>query len=81
MKLLRTDSGGENFTDERLAILKKMLLYYQITKIFKLHDHKGLLTVTWIDMPTKNEIEKVNEAWEFFNESEIEHKLLTVIDL
>ena len=82
MKTLRTDGGGENFSDERLSILRKMLIYFNIKKIYLLHDHKGLLTVVWSDTPTDLEKSKVKNIWEdSFYEYEINHKLLTYIDL
>jgi hypothetical protein len=81
MKILRTDSGGENFTNERLQIMRKMLGYFEIKNIFMLHDHKGMLTVTWEVEPTLNEKYKVIEAWNFFNEFSIEHKIIIFKEL
>lgn len=81
MKILRTDSGGESTTNERLMLLRKMLIYIDIKHIYKLHDHKGILTVYWETQPTQNQMKKVSEAWEFFFEFEIEHKLVNLIDL
>ena len=46
-----------------------------------LHDHKGMLTVIWESEPNANDLKKVSEAWEFFNEYEIYHKLVTFIEL
>ena len=76
MKILRTDSGGENFTNERLQMIRKMLGYFEIKNIYLLHDHKGILTVTWEEEPTQNEKLKVEQAWQFFNEFNIEHRII-----
>lgn len=76
MRILRTDGGGESFTDERLRIIRKMLEYYDIKNIYLLHDHKGLLTVVWESVPTDEQIEIVKEAWLFFGEDYIEFKLV-----
>lgn len=81
MKILRTDSGGESFTNERLRTLRKMIMYFEIKNIYMLHDHKGMLTVIWESEPNVNDLKKVSEAWEFFNEYEIYHKLVTFIEL
>jgi hypothetical protein len=82
MKTLRTDGGGESFTDERLSILRKILIYYGINKIYKLHDHKGILTVYWKEKPDYEDKNKVKNIWsETFHEYEIEHKLITYITL
>ena len=81
MKILRTDGGGESFTNERLRTLRKMLIQFEIKNIYMLHDHKGMLTVIWDSKPSDLELKKVKEAWEFFHEYEIEHKLVTFIDL
>lgn len=81
MKILRTDSGGESFTNDRLRTLRKMIMYFEIKNIYMLHDHKGMLTVIWESEPNVNDLKKVSEAWEFFNEYEIYHKLVTFIEL
>ena len=78
MKTLRTDGGGENFADARLSILRKLLIYWEIKKIDKLHDHKGILTVYWNEMPNEFEQNKVKSIWaDTFYEYEIYHKLVT----
>lgn len=81
MKILRTDSGGESYTNDRLRTLRKMLMYFEITNIYMLHDHKGMLTVIWESEPKKEDLKKVTEAWEFFHEYEVYHKLVTFIEL
>jgi hypothetical protein len=81
MKILRTDGGGEFFADERLKIVRSTLIYWGINKIYLLHDHKGLLTVIWEETPTIFEKQKALEIWESLAENEIEHKLITYIDL
>jgi hypothetical protein len=81
MKILRTDGGGESFTDERLRTLRKMLIQVDINNIYLLHDHKGILTVIWDSIPNDYDKTKVTDAWEFLNEYEIEHKIVTFKDL
>jgi hypothetical protein len=81
MKILRTDSGGENYTDERLRTLRKMLLHFEIKNIYLLHDHKGILTVIWDSEPNKQDLKKIEEAWEFFHEDQVYHKLVTFKEL
>jgi hypothetical protein len=76
MRLLRTDGGGESFTNERLRTIRKMLEYYEIKNIYLLHDHKGLLTVVWESNPTKEQIKIVKDAWSFFGEDFIEFKIV-----
>ena len=81
MKILRTDGGGENLTDERLIIIRKMLYFFDIKNVTKLHDHKGLLTVFWNEKPNKWSVNKITEIWACFCEDYIEHKLLNLIDI
>lgn len=76
MRILRTDGGGENFADERLRTIRKMLMYYEIKNIYLLHDHKGLLTVVWESKPSDDQLEITKTAWLFFDEDQIEHKLV-----
>ena len=78
MRILRTDSGGEIYTDERLITLRRMLSYFEIKNIYLLHDHKGMLTVIWESEPNRTQLKHVSNAWEYFGEHEdIEHKLIT----
>ena len=81
MRLLRTDGGGESFTNERLRTIRKMLEYYEIKNIYLLHDHKGLLTVVWESKPNERQIEIVKEAWAFFGEDFIEFKLVNFLNI
>jgi hypothetical protein len=80
MKTLRTQGAGETLkveADQRLEIIKKILIWFEITHIDMLHDHKGLLTIFWNKMPDDYEKEKIKEIWGLFNEEEIEHKMVT----
>lgn len=77
MRILRTDGGGENFADERLKALRIMLSYHDLKHIYMLHDHKGCLCVIWEKNPTLEEKNIISDAWEFFNEYIVEHKLIT----
>jgi hypothetical protein len=81
MKILRTDGGGESFTNERLRTLRKMLIQVDINNIYLLHDHKGILTVVWHSLPNPYDKQKVEIAWAFLNEYEIEHKIVTFENL
>jgi hypothetical protein len=76
MRILRTDGGGENFTNERLQIARKMLFYFDIKNIYLLHDHKGHLCVIWESHPNKDQVEIVTKCWNFFEEYNIEHKIV-----
>lgn len=76
MRILRTDGGGESFTNERLQLARKMLFYYEIKNIYLLHDHKGQLCVIWENKPSKEELEIVSKCWNFFEEGDIEHKIV-----
>ena len=58
MKILRTDGGGESFTNERLRTLRKMLIQFEIKNIYMLHDHKGMLNVIWDSKPSDLELKK-----------------------
>ena len=81
MKILRTDGGGENLQNERLKVVRKMLFLMDVTGVYMLHDHKGILTVIWETEPDKFKKEKVKEAWLFFEEDQVEHKLITTKDI
>ena len=82
MKILRTDGGGESFSDERLMILRKTLIYLGIKQIYKLHDYKGMLTVYWLEIPSQQDKTALTKIWgDTFYEYDIEHKLVTFIDL
>jgi hypothetical protein len=81
MKILRTDSQGGSYDNERLKIVRSILQYYKYENIDLIHDHKGTLTVIWKKDPTDNDKEHLLRIWEAMGESCIEHKLLTYIDL
>jgi hypothetical protein len=81
MKILRTDSGGGSYADERLKIIKSICEYFKYNNIDLLHDHKGCLTVIWKTEPTENDKDHLLRIWEVMAESQIEHKLITYIDL
>ena len=82
MLIVRTCGSGTFHNDERLQLLKQMIEYYTqyefSKKIFKLHDHKGMLTVYWYLTPLDEEKELVKSAWEFLNEHHIEHCLIRI---
>ena len=40
-----------------------------------LHDHKGILTVTWKQEPSDGDKKIVEDAWDWQNEIEIEHEV------
>ena len=74
MKIVRTDGGGEFFTDERLKIVRSTIFYYGLeSKILKLNDHKGILNVFWEEIPTEYDMSTIENIWESFNENLINH--------
>ena len=81
MKILRTDGRGQDNTNPRLKILRKMISYYDIQKIDMLHDHEGNLTVIWKEEPFPREIKIIENAWSFFQEFQIEHKIIILKEL
>jgi len=81
MKILRTDGGGEDYANERLKIVRSTLNYFSINHIHLLHDHKGTLTVVWEKHPSDEDKKKIVEIWETMCEYDIEHKLITYINL
>jgi hypothetical protein len=82
MITVRTCGSGTDHNDDRLQLLKKMIEYYShydlSKKIFKLHDHKGMLTVYWYQTPTDGEKQVIFNAWEFLCECHVEHYLITI---
>lgn len=80
MIIVRTCGSGTSHNDERLKLLKQMVEYYDgvSNDIFKLHDHKGMLTVYWFKTPIKQQIDILNEAWLFLGEPEINHKVIVI---
>lgn len=84
MIIVRTCGSGADHNDERLQLLKKMLEYYSNyqldKKIFKLHDHKGCLSVYWYETPTENDKYLLKSSWEFLNEYHIEHFVITITE-
>jgi hypothetical protein len=79
MITVRTCGSGVSHNDERLQRLKEMVNYFDLSmKIFKLHDHKGMLTVYWFVRPTLEEQRILKHAWEFFCEYEISHVLVII---
>lgn len=84
MIIVRTDGSGTFHSDDRLKLLKQMIEYHDIyklsKKIFKLHDHKGNLSVYWFEFPTDSEKKIVLDAWEFLCEYNIEHFLIKIIE-
>ena len=61
-------------------VIWEVVEYYDgVSKdIFKLHDHKGILTVYWFKTPIKQQIDILNEAWLFLGEPEINHKVIII---
>jgi hypothetical protein len=84
MIIVRTCGSGTDYNDDRLKLLKQMIEYhshYDLSKkIFKLHDHKGDLSVYWFEMPTDGEKKVVIDAWEFLCECNIQHFLMKITE-
>ena len=78
--LVRTRKDGHSFI-KRLELLEK-LIEQRISnlpeKILKLEDHKGELSVFWIDAPDDNEKEFVNECWSKCHEYSVIHFLVKI---
>lgn len=76
MILVRTCGSGTTHNDERLQLLRNMI-EYRINncsaKIFKLHDHKGDLSVYWFSEPTINEVEIVDDCWNYLDGNPVNH--------
>lgn len=74
MKIIRTDGGGENFSDERLKHCRNILNHLGISDfIYELHDHKGTLNVYWKKAPNDFEIQVLNNLWNVLLEYCINH--------
>jgi len=77
MILLRTDGGGSSNYDERLKVVEKYLKYVYKdelqNKIFKLHDHKGCLSVYWLIKPSKQDITHLESIWNACCEYDLTH--------
>jgi len=74
MTILRTDGSGSFENDKRLTKLREILIHFELEdKIDFLHDHKGLLTVNWVEIPTVGDLIIANRAWSGFYEYTIEH--------
>ena len=83
MITVRTCGSGTVHNDERLQLLRKNLEYLlksASAKIFKLHDHKGELSVYWFSTPTILEMETLNEAWSVFEPAKTKHFEVTILD-
>jgi hypothetical protein len=83
MITVRTCGSGISHKDERLQLLKKMVEYWSLeNEIFKLHDHKGTLTVYWFIIPDQNKKDILKTAWVFLGEPEeyVEHIVVTIND-
>lgn len=71
----RTDSQGVDYKNSRLQLLSNCLEYMQVSGIYQLNDHKGCLTVIWENETNKYSLQKVEEFWNSFSESNIEHEI------
>lgn len=84
MIIVRTCGSGTDYNDERLQLLKKMIEFPEHEelnkKIFKLHDHKGDLSVYWYENPTESQKEHVKHAWEYLRECNVEHYVITITE-
>lgn len=74
MEILRTDGSYKGNDNHRLEMLRSMLKYHNL-KINTLHDHKGELTVYWVNEPNDEQKDIVRLAWEFLFEYNITHKV------
>lgn len=84
MITVRTCGLGTFHNDERLKLLKKNVKYFiedPYSKIFKLHDHKGDLTVYWYSVPKKEDIETINNLWLLFEPSDVDHFEINIMEV
>lgn len=80
--LTSSDGGGIN-ENQRIQRLDRIIKAYHIFKyglrlnslvlIESLHDHKGILTVTWREEPNNEEKILITSLWAIEKEFEIEH--------
>lgn len=83
MLTVRTSGSGTNHNDERLQLLRTNLEYLipsASSKIFKLHDHKGDLSVYWFSNPRNEDVRLVNELWSIFEPSDVLHFEITILE-
>ncbi|GAB1858382.1 hypothetical protein MHTCC0001_32190 [Flavobacteriaceae bacterium MHTCC 0001] len=83
--LTSSDGSGTN-ENQRIKRLERVVKAYNIFKyglnlkvlvlIDSLHDHKGLLTVTWKEKPDEEEKTLIKSLWAIEKEYEIEHVIL-----
>jgi hypothetical protein len=83
MIIVRTHGEGTCYENERLQNIQKMIEHYykyhpQRHRIFKLHDHKGKLSVYWFSAPTEDDVEFLNDSWKYLNEYSIEHYVVFI---
>lgn len=74
---------GALHNDERLKLLRTNVEYLipsASSKIFKLHDHKGDLSVYWFSTPKNEEIKVLNELWSHFEPSDVIHFEITILE-
>lgn len=82
--LTSSDGSGTN-ENHRIKRLERVIKAYNIFKyglrvkslviVDSLHDHKGILTVTWKEEPNEEEKELIKSLWAIENEYEIEHTI------
>ena len=76
MITLRTDGAGEDYANKRLKSLLKVLTKKDLgKKIFKIHDHKGILNVYWDGVPRDEDVFLINKIWLDFGEPNIDHHI------
>ena len=83
MLTVRTSGSGTNHNDERLQLLRTNVEYLipsASSKIFKLHDHKGDLSVYWFSTPINEDVRLVNELWNVFEPSDVLHFEITILE-
>lgn len=83
MLTVRTSGSGTNHNDERLKLLRtnvEYLIPLAASKIFKLHDHKGDLSVYWFSTPRNEDVKMINELWSVFEPSDVLHFEITILE-
>ena len=83
MLTVRTSGLGAIHNDERLRLLRNNVEYLipsAASKIFKLHDHKGDLSVYWFSAPKYADVKVLNELWSHFEPNEVIHFEITILE-
>lgn len=85
MKRINTGltTNGISGTDDRVLSAYKWILSKSpesAMMICCMYDHKGDMTVTWLEDPMPWQKQLANDAWELQNEPNCSHEVIEVVD-